>query len=633
MNLTPNPVPEHAPLPKKKPEPKGDGEGLPGADEAKLVAKVEGLLQESKTWRAQHDQYWISDYQRFRGHQWQKQRPSYRHSIVVNLIAQNIQSTAPLLVDSQPRVEFVPENPEDMPIAEILNELSEHDWVRENWLEVLIECVYDKNIMGTAFGRMEPCENANSGMVHIDFESVDPVYVYPSPGARNIDKKCRYFITAIPTPVEEIWKSFPGSKKKGVKADGSSFTKSSSSMMETRYSGNSAQFQDMRDPRLAYRDGSGAPDTGRGEALLIRCWILDEETMGEEELKQQEQALTWYGSSQQKYPFGREIVTCCGRILRDRPNPYDHGKFPYARYIHYIDPRNIFGISQIENQRGPQEAFNKLVSFALDYLVLMGNPIWVIDSTAMVDEENLFNRPGSVVKKTPGSEVRREQGVPLQPYVLQLIDRLKEWFEQSAGDQDLTRITQGVTAASAIARLQESAQTRIRLQGKFQDMFVHDLGVLYKGLVLQYYSAPRVYRITGKDGVDKWFKFYIESTDDGKRFAVYQPYVQQMQPNSSPVPSPDIRRQELIGDFDVRVSTGTTLPFARAERKQEQRQLYLDKAISLKEYLKSIDYPNYQNVILDREKEEQAAANAAQAQQQAQQQAAAAAKQAAQAGG
>jgi hypothetical protein len=60
--------------------------------------------------------------------------------------------------------------------------------------------------------------------------------------------------------------------------------------------------------------------------------------------------------------------------------------------------------------------------------------------------------------------VQREEGVQLQPFVLQLIDRMKLWFDDVSGSNDVSRGAkpEGITAASAIQSLQEAAQIRIR---------------------------------------------------------------------------------------------------------------------------------------------------------------------------
>src|SRR5690606_25832009 len=112
-----------------------------------------------------------------------------------------------------------------------------------------------------------------------------------------------------------------------------------------------------------------------------------------------------------KYPNGRKIVVASKVLISDGENPYEDGEFPYERLVNYIDPREFWGISEVEPLESPQKIFNKLICFSLDVLTLMGNPIWVIDDDADVDESQLENRPGAVIVKSKDSVVKREEGV------------------------------------------------------------------------------------------------------------------------------------------------------------------------------------------------------------------------------
>lgn len=355
-------------------------------------------------------------------------------------------------------------------------------------------------------------------------------------------------------------------------------------------------------------------DSSRNEVLVKTYYIKDDETIEEEE--NDTEGNTKY-VTKLKYPNGRKVIVINDMVVWDKAFENDDKDFPYQRLVNYINARKFWGISELEPLESPQRVFNKLVSYVLDVLFLMGNPIWIVDSTSDVDTQNLTNQPGLVVEKSPGSEVRRESGVQLQPYVLSVIDRVKEWFDSISGSQDITRgiAPGGVTAAAAISDLQNAAQTRIRLKIRNLEAYLQDLGQAYASRVLQYYTAPRVFRITGRAGAEKYFKMHITKKEDEKGNAYHVANVQNF--TDSGLMSPEIKQYELKGKLDLRVTSGSSLPFSKAQNEQRLFSLFDRQIIDATEVLKGLDYPNYEAVLLRKqEADERQAQLQAQAQQQ-----------------
>jgi hypothetical protein len=199
--------------------------------------------------------------------------------------------------------------------------------------------------------------------------------------------------------------------------------------------------------------------------------------------------------------------------------------------------------------------------------------------------------------------------VQLQGWVLNVIDKLKDWFDQLGGSQDITRgvTSGGVTAASAIADLQNAAQTRIRQKSRWIDAYLQDLGQQFASRVMQFVTAPQVFRLTGKDGVQQFFKAHFEKRTDEYGNEVTVAKVQKFDETTKAL-SDQFDEFQLQGKLDIRVNTGTALPFAKAQEKEELRSLYLDGVIDDEEYLRRLNYPGWEKVIArKREREAQAA--------------------------
>jgi hypothetical protein len=607
--------------PGKPDAPEGNGDSYqPTEEEQDTLKLVEKLFTRSKKWRSAYDKNWIDNYKQFRGQQWETQRPAYRHSEVINMIFQAIQGSVPIITDSRPKFEYLPRDPSDMEFAELMNMIAEADWAQNNWLIPVTETVYDAHIYGHGFGGFEYDPKGKKGESDIVHDSIDPFSVYPDPNSRDINKKSKYLILAEPVDLECLRDEYP-EMGRFVRADVMDVTRGEKSDLEPFY-----QLRIPIDETQSLRDSAGSVEGILDQkALKKTCYLLDDSTYNEETTNEAGEPLK---IEKKRFPNGRKIVIAGGVVLEDGPLPYEDKKFPAARLVNYLLPREFWGMSDVEQLKSPQKIFNKLISFALDVLTLMGNPVWVVDFDSGVDTDNLINKPGLVVEKARGSEVSRQEGVQLQPYVLQLIDRMRDWFDGVSGSTDVSRGVQpgGVTAAAAISDLQEAAQTRIRLKTRFLDAYLQDLGQMYLSRVLQYRDTPTIVRLTNNQNAAQYFKFHIQQQVDP---VTGQPVVDE---RGNPVRMAvvqdmteggvnGLRQIQIKNNLDVRVSTGTSLPFLKAQKSNEAKDLFDRGLIDQEEVLKTLDWPNYQSVMGRMQK-------VAMAQQQAEQEAAMAAEQA-----
>ena len=573
----------------------------PSPEERKAIKLAEGLFQKAKAARGRYDTRWLDYYHFFRGKQWKEARPSYRHSEVINFVFQSIQSTVPIITDARPRIEFIPQEPQDNDFAQLMNDIVASDWNKNNWLNELTEVIYDGHFYGTGLSSMAYDPDYDNGAGNICYSSEDPFWCFPAPEARDTNKECPYFVHARPRPVEWVKKRWP-EHKDHIKADLIDLMKGA----KTNF--NKVTFRSPVDDKV-YLENEGNPSDSleKDKTLVVTVWIKDDETVEENETELNGERVY---EARKKYPNGRRIITCGGVLLEDDSNPYEDGEIPFQRWQNYILPREFWGISEVEQLESPQRIFNKLISFALDCLTLMGNPVWIVSNDSDVDVENLFNRPGLIIEKNPNTEVRREEGTQLQPYVMQMIDRMQQWFNDIAGTQDVTRGASpgGVTAASAITSLQEAAQTRVRQKSRNLDQYLQTVGQQYASRVMQFYSAPRVFRLTNNEGATTYFKAAFGKDATGNNMATVQQWNAESKGWSMPT------NLQAAGKLDVKVTTGSTLPFAKAEKEQKLLQLFDRGIVDQQEVLQGTDFPNWE-AVLQRVTERQQAAAAAQQQQ------------------
>jgi hypothetical protein len=606
------------PMPKSSnPE---DGYAQPTEEEKKLAKQIDKLFEKAAKNRKKYDKDWVDNYRMFRGDQWLKRRPAYKHKEVINLIFETIQSQVSVMLDTRPQVGFLPQDPTDLPFTEVLTDLFQADWDRNNWLDEVTQVVMDSHIYSVGMSCCSYDEYLNNGAGGVSYYCEDPFDFYPDPESSNVNKKSEFFIAAKPMDIDVVkkkWANSPYIDQIKPDLEDMSYEKRQLQTLHRR------KHTDLDTAADESSYGSSSEE-GQNKVLVIHAYLhpSDTEVIEKEDLDADGEKLY---ITRKRYPQGRMVTKIGQFIMEDGPLPYDDMEFPFQRLINYILPREFYGISEIDNTKGPQMTFNKLVNFALDVMTLMGNPIWKVPTEGNVNTRKLVNQPGLIVEYANGAigEPKREEGVQLQPFVLDLIDRMEQWFNNIAGTQDVTRGINppGVTANAAIENLLETASKRIKQKMRNLDSYMRDFGKQWVSRVMQYYTAPQVYRITNKEEVNQYFKFNVEHRETGELDAAGKPKTQKVAvvrkaykgEDGSMIYEERPSEYEIKGDFDVKINTISGLPFNKAENEQRLLALFDRGIIDSEEVLTKMDYPNKEQIL---QRMKQAQAEQAQAEQQ-----------------
>jgi hypothetical protein len=98
----------------------------------------------------------------------------------------------------------------------------------------------------------------------------------------------------------------------------------------------------------------------------------------------------------------------------------------------------------------------------------------------------------------------------------------------------------------------------------------------------------------------KFFKFHVEPVlgSDGQptdqKIAKYRPFDQG---EDGGLLEGEEKQVAVTGTLDVKVNTGSSLPFIKANEKNEALQLFDRGIIDDEEILKRFDYPNWEQVL------------------------------------
>lgn len=581
------------------------------------VTKILATFHRYKKWRSRYDKNWMEYYKYFRGVQWDHRRPFWRNSEVINFIWQTIQSQVPLQTDVRPKFQFLPREPSDKEFSEVLDSIADADWDKNNWLGVLLEVLIDGWLYGTSISSMHYDPSLDFGIGGSVYKSEDPFYFYPDPNCNEInDNDSEGMFYAKPIDTERVKRRHPDHADL-IKSDVEDFVKQE----RTDLKGFTTNYFNS-DRQLPEGTWGGTPDeTAIKKTFVIEGYFKprDVEQESFEEEGEEGEILTKY-KIKRKYPQGRHVVIANGVLLVDEPLPYEDGLFPYSKFNNYVLPREFYGVSEVEQLASPQRIFNKLVGFTLDAWALMGNPVWIVDNNSEIDcDDGMVNVPGSVMEKNPGTEVRQVAGVGMNPAIFQVIDRVESWFNKIAGQSDLQSGDPpgGVTAASAIEQLISIQRTRVRGKQRNMDEYLKTVGEQYMNRAFQFYTVPQVYRITNKDGATVFRKFRIDmdQDEDGKpiRTAVFQDSVEE---NDGSITAHPENSLIIKGRFDIRVKSGSELPFQVADIERKSLALFDRGIIDEEEVLTRLDVPNKEKILQRLQQRQQAAAEQQQAEAQ-----------------
>lgn len=566
-----------------------------------LVHTLKRMYDSAKRARRERESHWQSYWDFYDGKQWPQKRPTTKASPNCNVIRSVVNTVAPIMTDTSPSFGVLARDPADFKFSELMTDVLRVWWSRRSMNHVLVETMMDCLITDIGILKVTWDPDADDGVGDVMVTGCDPKNIYVPEQAEDFDRNCPWVIHEFFMTRGKLTLKFPGKRDEIKKAD--AYSKPigpESSMDDTRVRVVSPVDKDMPGLETA-PEGKSARDD-------IRVWEvwLDDDTVIEAE------QISENGDKdiilKKKYPHGRMVTLMPDSkiILQDVENPYRDGEKPFVRLIDVLIPRSFYGSGEVQPLMESQKMINKVFSVILDWANLMANPCWIIDANSGVDPDMLTSQVGQIIVKQPNTTVERTDAPPVPPQLFELYHTLMQLVDQQSGVHEVTqgRKPTGITAASAIETLQEAAQTRIRLKERNLLVSLTKLGRMIVSRMLQFYTEPRVIRITGRgDLTNVWppyVKFYVQQTDDKGGTTKYQPMTQPITYDES-VGEYVEGQAELgaasMGDFELDVTTGTSLPFIKQQRSEQAIRLWENKAIDQKALLDILEMPEKDEIL------------------------------------
>jgi hypothetical protein len=258
--------------------------------------------------------------------------------------------------------------------------------------------------------------------------------------------------------------------------------------------------------------------------------------------------------------IGDQCVFCSEDNPEYQDGFYKHGKYPYVFRKCFPVKDSPCGFGYLDIMKCPQRDIDKLDQAIMKNTMMKAKPRWWVKKNADINKEAFADWNEEIVEVGSGDlgSAVQQMDVDTLPAIVEThleakIDELKE----ISGNRDFSQgsTASGVTAASAIAALQEAGSKLSRDINKAMYRGSREEYYLEIELIRQFYTEPRTFRI-----------------DDGTGRYEYMDYSNvNIAPQDITTPEGTRHKKSI---FDLEVSAEKQSPFSRASQNETAKELY-----------------------------------------------------------
>ena len=190
---------------------------------------------------------------------------------------------------------------------------------------------------------------------------------------------------------------------------------------------------------------------------------------------------------------------------------YDHCQYPYVFDVLFPIAGSPCGYGYVDISRNPQTEIDLMKTCFVKNTMAGATPRYWSRGDGSVNEDEFNDLSKNIVHAANVSEdaLRKIEHNPLDGNYIAMLDRTIQELRETSGNTETStgNISSGVTAASAIAALQEasgkgsrdSTQTSYRAYGQIVNLCIE--------LIRQFYDMPRQFRILGQYGMEQYISY------------------------------------------------------------------------------------------------------------------------------
>lgn len=239
---------------------------------------------------------------------------------------------------------------------------------------------------------------------------------------------------------------------------------------------------------------------------------------------------------------------------------YDHGMYPFVCDTMFPEKGSPAGFGYLDIMVNPQEYIDKLDQVILKNAML-NRPRYFVSNSAGINEQEFADMSNDFVHcsgSVDESQIQQIKVPQMSDGVFKIREEKIEELKETSGNRDFSQggTTSGVTAASAIAALQEAGSKLSRDMIKVTYTAYSSTVTMVIELIRQFYTLPRCYRITQPNGEAQ----YIELTNES------------LQPQQDNMMDGELSARRPV--FDIKVAAQKASPYSRIANNELAKELF-----------------------------------------------------------
>ena len=258
--------------------------------------------------------------------------------------------------------------------------------------------------------------------------------------------------------------------------------------------------------------------------------------------------------------IGEKIIFSSENELGKDVPYYNHNMYPFVFDTLFPEEGTIVGFGYIDTMKDSQMYIDQMQQVILKNTIEGARRRFFVSNSCNINIDDLANATNEIIKvagNVDDTKIRELTTKPLDDIYVTVMNNKIQEMKETAGNRDFQQggVANGVTAASAIAALQESGSKLSRDMIRSSYRSHNRINYLIIELIRQFYDAPRKFRITNDKGEAEYISY----------------------DNTALRPQTEVEfgvETERLPIFDIDIHSQKANPFSQASMNEEAKTLY-----------------------------------------------------------